>query len=198
MEKTLQFKELLAQWIIFENTPIEFALLDGKSGKMIKVNRAWSRSLGFNTQDLEGKDFASIVATDDFSFDRFRTQCTRNATIEGLKLKLLHKDGSIIDVLLNASKPDDYFQCTFLNITKQNRLAEERIRMIRDLEQALQEIKMLRSFLPICSSCKRIKTDKGEWVVIETYFRDRIGVEFSHGICPECIRKLYPEFAPPD
>lgn len=59
------------------------------------------------------------------------------------------------------------------------------------LEKALSEIKTLAGMLPICSSCKKIRDDKGYWNQIETYIKERSEVEFSHGICPECSDKLY-------
>ncbi len=59
------------------------------------------------------------------------------------------------------------------------------------LEKALSEIKKLAGMLPICSSCKKIRDDKGYWNQIETYIKERSEAEFSHGICPECSDKLY-------
>jgi len=52
----------------------------------------------------------------------------------------------------------------------------------------------LGSFLPICANCKKIREDDDSWTAIEVYIRDRSETEFSHGICPECEKKLYPEF----
>jgi CheY-like chemotaxis protein len=70
---------------------------------------------------------------------------------------------------------------------------EERERLIRELEDALAEIKTLRGIIPICSSCKKIRDDEGYWHQVEVYIRDHSEAEFSHGICPECAKKLYPE-----
>ncbi len=70
---------------------------------------------------------------------------------------------------------------------------EERERLIRELENALAEIKTLRGIIPICSSCKKIRDDEGYWHQVEVYIRDHSEAEFSHGICPECAKKLYPE-----
>ncbi|MCL7488008.1 MAG: PAS domain S-box protein [Desulfobulbaceae bacterium] len=55
-----------------------------------------------------------------------------------------------------------------------------------------EEIKVLRGFLPICASCKKIRDDKGYWNQIESYIRDHSEAQFSHSICPDCARKLYP------
>ncbi len=62
------------------------------------------------------------------------------------------------------------------------------------LREKETEIKRLRGMLPICASCKKIRDDKGYWNQIESYIRDHSEVEFSHGICPECLKKLYPEY----
>ena len=56
-----------------------------------------------------------------------------------------------------------------------------------------EEIKVLRGFLPICASCKKIRDDKGYWNQIESYIRDHSEAEFSHSICPDCAKKLYPD-----
>ena len=62
------------------------------------------------------------------------------------------------------------------------------------LKKALEEIKTLRGILPICSKCKKIRDDRGSWKGIEAYIQDHSNAEFSHGICPECARELYPDF----
>ncbi|NTU41569.1 MAG: DUF3365 domain-containing protein [Nitrospirales bacterium] len=65
------------------------------------------------------------------------------------------------------------------------------------LQDALQHINRLEGMLPICSACKKIREEKdGEttWVPIESYIRTKTDVEFSHGICPDCMKRLYPEF----
>lgn len=71
---------------------------------------------------------------------------------------------------------------------------EERMLMIRDLQEAVANVRTLSGLLPICASCKKIRDDKGYWNRIEEYIRSRTEAEFSHSICPECRKKLYPEF----
>jgi len=55
-------------------------------------------------------------------------------------------------------------------------------------------IKTLGSILPICSGCKKVREDDGSWTSIEEYIEDRSGTEFSHGLCPECAKRLYPQY----
>lgn len=69
---------------------------------------------------------------------------------------------------------------------------EEQERLIQELQAALAKVKLLSGFLPICSSCKKIRDDKGYWQQIESYVRNHSEAEFSHGICPDCFKKLYP------
>jgi hypothetical protein len=63
----------------------------------------------------------------------------------------------------------------------------------KDLHTALSELKQLRGIIPICASCKDIRDDEGFWHQVELYVRDHSEAEFSHGICPDCKEKLYPE-----
>lgn len=70
-------------------------------------------------------------------------------------------------------------------------------RLNTELQSALAEIKILSGLLPICASCKKIRDDLGYWHQLEAYIRDHSEATFSHGICPDCVEKLYPDFAPP-
>jgi hypothetical protein len=68
---------------------------------------------------------------------------------------------------------------------------EAREGVILELERALSDVKMLSGLIPICSSCKKIRNDKGYWEQIERYVSERSEAQFSHGICPECAEALY-------
>jgi len=61
------------------------------------------------------------------------------------------------------------------------------------LVEAMAHIKQLRGLLPICANCKKIRNDHGYWEQVETYFQENSDIAFTHGFCPECVRKLYPE-----
>ncbi len=74
---------------------------------------------------------------------------------------------------------------------KQN---EEALREERDrLQQYIDTVKVLSGLLPICASCKKIRDDKGYWSQVETYIERHSDAQFTHGICPECAQRLYPE-----
>jgi len=74
------------------------------------------------------------------------------------------------------------------------RYAIERRKLLVQLEHSASEIKKLRGILPICANCKKIRDDKGYWTQVEIYIRDHSGTEFTHGICPDCAEKMYPEY----
>jgi len=92
------------------------------------------------------------------------------------------KDGEIISAVHIIS-----------DITERKQLETEKEKFVSELKDALAKVKTLSGFLPICASCKKIRDDKGYWNQIEAYIQDHSEAEFSHGICPECAKKLYPE-----
>ena len=79
-------------------------------------------------------------------------------------------------------------------IEDRKRTEAEKEQLIDQLQKAMQEVKVLSGFLPICASCKKIRDDTGYWRQIEEYISTHSNALFSHGICPECTKKLYPEF----
>ena len=115
---------------------------------------------------------------------------------------LLWPDGDIFGTICILDKKENYFsdQMTesvrLFKASVESYLAllfESNERLIIDLQKALSEVKKLSGFLPICASCKKIRDDQGYWNQIEEYISDHSEAQFSHGICPDCARKLYPE-----
>jgi len=82
------------------------------------------------------------------------------------------------------------------DITEHKRAEVERERLITELQQAIADIKVLSGLVPICSSCKKIRDDKGYWTQLEGYIQAHSQAKFSHGVCPDCLKKLYPNFVP--
>ena len=67
---------------------------------------------------------------------------------------------------------------------------------ITRLQEALNQVQVLHGLLPICASCKKIKDERETWQPLEGYIQSRSGAQFTHGICPDCMRKLYPDYHP--
>jgi signal transduction histidine kinase len=80
------------------------------------------------------------------------------------------------------------------NVDQRKKMEQERETLINDLQEALANIKTLRGLIPICAACKKIRDDKGYWNQIESYIRAHSDAEFSHGICPDCAKRLYPDY----
>jgi hypothetical protein len=74
-----------------------------------------------------------------------------------------------------------------LDVTEKKQAEQEREELIRELREALSKVKTLSGMLPICSSCKKIRDDKGYWRQVEVYIRDHSEAEFTHGICPRSL-----------
>ena len=102
---------------------------------------------------------------------------------------ILGADGYILKPISN-----DEFIARVNAFVRIIRSEKERNRVIIDLQEALAKIKTLSGLLPICSYCKNIRDDVGYWNKIETYIKEHTLAEFSHGICPECAKKYFPDF----
>jgi len=95
----------------------------------------------------------------------------------------LNKDALCGDLLVRSLR---YSMERFHNL-------QEKEKLIRELQEALDNVKTLSGLLPICAKCKNIRTDDGYWMQVESYLRDYSGLNFTHSTCPECVKKLYPE-----
>jgi len=122
-------------------------------------------------------------------------------TLSAADLKTSSKDGPSgeqwfqgrVAPLLFDGEPSGCVLWTVINITEKKQAEMERDRAMANLENALAEINTLKGILPICSACKKIRDESGGWHQMEDYISDHSDADFSHGICPDCMRTLYPE-----
>lgn len=80
-----------------------------------------------------------------------------------------------------------------VHIEQRRKVEEEQKCLIRELKVALEKIKVLSGFLPICASCKKIRDKDGTWVSMERYIGERSEAKFTHGMCDECEKRFYAE-----
>lgn len=111
----------------------------------------------------------------------------------------------LVDLFSDMSLPTTFLPCwqavmrlvffliVIFLLNGRQRAEQEREKLIAELQEALANVKTLRGLLPICSSCKKVRDDRGYWNQIESFVRERSEAAFSHSICPECEKKLYPE-----
>jgi PAS domain S-box-containing protein len=125
----------------------------------------------------------------------------RSESVEPLETMHLRKDGTPVNVGVTVSAIRESagriigVSSIAYDITERKRVEAERTELIAHLNETLSKVKTLSGLLPICASCKKIRDDNGYWQKLETFVREHSGAEFSHSICPDCMRSLYPEFA---
>ncbi|MBZ5537505.1 MAG: PAS domain S-box protein [Acidobacteriia bacterium] len=170
-------------------------------GIITSWNVGAERLYGYAKEEAVGRPFSFIIPPgfpDDLSMilDKIR-QGNRVDHYETVRKR---KDGTVVNVSLSVSPIRDSSGRTIgasaiaHDITERKRAEEEREKLIGELREALSKVKTLSGLLPICSSCKKIRDDRGYWNQIEGYIRSHAEVEFSHGICPDCMKKLYSDF----
>lgn len=97
-------------------------------------------------------------------------------------------------VLFNRSLSLFVIGITAILGLQRRKILIEREQALRDREQAIEKLKILSGLLPICASCKKIRDDHGSWNDVAEYISEHSEAEFSHGMCPACAEKLYPEY----
>ncbi len=163
------------------------------------VNTAFCKDFGVNKDDVIGKDdyfiFPSATAKQLRENDkRIIESRTSEMVEESGELKGNHVIYRTNKVPLTDENGEIYGLCGIgFDITQQKMIEEEREDLIKKLQAALHEIKTLRGILPVCAYCKKIRDDKGYWNQIEAYISDHSEAQFSHSICPECMKLNHPE-----
>jgi len=165
-------------------------------GRFLDVNDAYCHLIGYSRDELLTMKISVVEAIE--RPEETAQRIKRIMETGGGRFETRHrrKDGGIIDmeVSVNYTKIGGGRLFVFLrDITERKRIEEEREKLIHELQDALANIKTLRGLLPICSYCKKIRDDKGYWNRIESYIQDHSGAEFTHGMCPECLKKFYPD-----
>lgn len=156
------------------------------------VNDAFLRALGYTADEVIGKSAADLgMFVDQAEQDRIAEQLRDHGSVRGIEMQVRAKDGRVLDGLFSGdlihSQGTVWFLTVMIDIT-------ERQRTVRELRAALAEIRELQGILPICSGCKKIRDDDGYWQQVDTYLTTHTGAQFSHGVCPDCMDRLYPEY----
>ncbi|WP_022666180.1 PAS domain S-box protein [Desulfospira joergensenii] len=192
MEKELLNEKQLSEYYI-NSLPGLFYVFDEQ--RFIIWNSKWGKLIGYTDEELSG-----MRGIDFFEDDR-RIQIKgqiRKVFQEGsaeFEAEIVTKDGRRLPYFFTGvrKKLDGKKLLIGLgvDITERKIAEENRKKLIKDLQEALEEIKTLKGIVPICSSCKKIRDDKGYWNLLETYIEKHSEASFSHGLCPECSDELY-------
>jgi PAS domain S-box-containing protein len=169
-------------------------------GNVIYSSNASIALTGYTPDELIHRSIFDLVHPDDLAASRaVFTGCLRSAGQPyTLELRLQHKDESYrwLQCVLQNRMHDPAVKALVLNyrdISDRKHLEAERDKLVAELTEAANSMKVLRGLLPICASCKQIRDEAGQWGPIEVYIRERSEAKFTHGICPECKTRLYPD-----
>jgi PAS domain S-box-containing protein len=186
---------------LLSSVPASVVIVD-KNGRIVFVNGEVEQMFGYYKEELLG-EYVEVLLP-----ERYRTvhpvlrknffkNPTRREMGAERNLWALRKDGSEFPVEVGlgyvCSNEEIYVSAVLVNISRRKAVEEERKLLINELEEALKKVKQLRGMLPICASCKKIRDDNGYWNQLEVYIRDHSEAEFSHSLCPECVKTLYPD-----
>jgi PAS domain S-box-containing protein len=170
-------------------------------GTILSWNSGAERMFGYTAEEMIGEPIDNLAPRGQrHELLDVRDLIERGSRLERLESVRVRKGGECIEVsatispIRSADGNIHGASIVLRDITERKRQEQERVRLIEELTDALKRVKTLSGLLPICASCKKIRNDNGYWEQVETYIRSRSNAEFTHGICPGCVRVLYPEF----
>lgn len=186
-------EEALALKASFFDLSIDMLCFLHFSGRFVRLNPAWEKTLGFTVDELTSQPFIEFVHPD----DRERTLRQNREVRSGgqavcFENRYVCRDGSYKWFLWNATA-DLSRQVIYgvaRDITLRKRAEQERERLLEQLQSALSEVTTLRGFLPICPYCKRVRGDQDYWQSVEAYISAHAGGQFGDNVCSECSARI--------
>ena len=174
------------------------------SGRITFMNPVAEALTGWAPVEAIGQDLADVCRIFDegsrATAEWPRLEFSDPAASPDQSRLLLRKDGvqfpieGRISPIREGDGPSTGLVLVFRDITERRRTEAEREQIIRELQEALGNVKTLRGMLPICAYCKKIRDDAGYWNRIESYVSSHSRAEFSHSICPDCRQEHFPQF----
>lgn len=190
---------------LLESAPDAMVIVDGV-GDVVLVNGGAERFFGWPRTELSGRPVDELIPTAARAArdaHRAHLEARRSWPLDAtLELRAIRRDGVPTPVEVTMSPIDTLdgplIMTAIRDVAERVRIDDELRRANAELERALAEVKRLSGLLPICASCKRVRDDSGYWHRLEEYVRLHSDADFTHGICPECMRRLYGELADED
>jgi PAS domain S-box-containing protein len=172
-------------------------------------SRFWT-VLGYDPVEREhlAAEWQDIVYAEDLAtaLGNFRQHCQDKRHPYDQVVRFRHKNGSTVWIrcrgiaIRNDSGKPVRMLGAHTDVTEQKLAEAELLKKTielteanRKLKEALENIHTLKSLIPICSLCKNIRDDSGYWEKVEAYFSKHSRASFSHSICPDCLKKHYPD-----
>jgi len=165
-------------------------------------NDSLSSILGYPKEELKGMKYSNYMPPETAKdmYKLFNEIYRKGKTIRKYGYEVIRKDGNrgfhelFACLMRDENGKPIGFRGIAHDITDRKLAENEQEKLIKELRDALAEVKKLSGLLPICSHCKKIRDDKGYWNRIESYLREHSSAEFSHSVCPECAKKYYPDY----
>jgi PAS domain S-box-containing protein len=173
---------------LLENA-LDAVFLTRPDGTILYANPAACALFGYTIHEFRLLGRSAVVDPSDPRLAEALKQRRQTGRFVGV-LTLVRKDGTRFSAELSSAM--------FTDISGEQRTSmfirdiTERERMVGEIHDALAKAKQLSGLLPICASCKKIRNDEGYWQDVAVYIREHSEADFSHGICPDCMQKLYP------
>jgi PAS domain S-box-containing protein len=185
---------------VFEDGPLGIIIAD-QNYRVLKVNMALCEMLGYSEEELVGRTVEEFTCPEDVdkSVTLSKQALKGEIPLFQLEKRYVKKNRENLWVNLTATVIKDqegkvlYAIGMVDDITERKAAEQERERLISQLKEALANIKTLKGLLPICAWCKKIRDDGGYWNKVEDYIKEHTDASFTHGICPECLKKVDPE-----
>lgn len=171
-------------------------LLIDRNYTIVDVNSAACISMNLTRDEIVGQTCFKAIHGTDIPCWQQETSCPVRLAFELQKqTRVIHKHNPAGKIVFEEVVASPIFneegEINF--VVEELRDVTELINIKEISEHLRSEIKTLRGILPICSSCKKIRDDKGYWQQVEVYVRDHTHADFSHGYCPECAEKIMQE-----
>ncbi|GEM_PF-1851733 len=170
-------------------------------GYLTFTNDGTVHLLGYTKEELKGKHFTEFIKPEfrenvqslyDLQLRKKKENTYFEVPVVTKKGDLLWFGQNVQTIFVGDTVVG--FQAVARNITERKQWEELREKLILELEEAVYNAKTLSGLLPICSSCKKIRDDQGYWKQVEGYIMEHSEATFTHGMCPECMKTMYPEY----
>ena len=165
---------------------------------VIDINPRFTEFFGYSLEEMKGKDIDTLIIPEEYKDEAAKLNIDTLSGYVYFDAIRKHKDGHLVPVsisaapiIINGESRGSFV--IYKDITLRKKAEQEREKIIDKLQKALDEVKTLEGMIPICSHCKKIRDDSGFWGNVEQYIAKHSNVDFSHGICPDCLQEHYPD-----
>jgi PAS domain S-box-containing protein len=182
---------------VFEYSHSVMIIVDPESGDIIDANITACEYYGYSKDQMKSMKIFSINI---WTPEQIKSEMEKAKKEERRYFLFQHRlsSGEIRDVEVYSGPMSldgkNYLFSIIHDVTERLKAEREKEELIIKLENALKEIRSLKGIIPLCSCCKKIRDDKGYWTQLEEYLLEHSDAEVSHGLCPDCMKRLYPDF----